>query len=224
GTEPVVGGRVAPPGDTADTQSLDIGLMDGVVVIDERAFGGGGRVVASDPAGTEGKRVEMDLVVANRGVTAVVDVEPEAVDVEVPFVGAPERQTRPFEGRLAIDPAPERSVVGPGRVEVDMTLDAIPLAVVEQSDLVVPHPDVATVGGRVEVIDVEAQERLVVGTVGRGVGQAGVVAGEPHPGRPTRRSGGGAAVAQAVVGVQVGRPGPLPAVGRLDVEAVGEAD
>ncbi|HEX2152750.1 MAG TPA: hypothetical protein VHL52_02110 [Acidimicrobiia bacterium] len=84
GTETVIGGRVASPGHARRRQLLDVRLMNRAVVVGERPDR---PVVASKPIRPESQGVEVDLVVDRRFVPAVVHVEPEAVDIEMPFVG-----------------------------------------------------------------------------------------------------------------------------------------
>ncbi len=215
--------RVAALRDACGGKPFDVSFEDAAVVVRERPVPHR-RVAAADALGTERQRIEVDLHGLLRLRTAVVDVEPEALDVEVVLRCAPPPEVGAGEGLDTVHPAHEHPVVDAGGVERHVALDAVPLAVVERRHVLRPGQDVTTIGWSVEVVGVEADHRLVVWPVLVVACLVAVVAAEQHAGAPARRLGRRHPVAQAVVGVEIRRPGELPAVGRSDEEALRELE
>src|SRR5690606_6255080 len=140
-TEPVVGGRVAPPGDPGGGELFDVAFEDVAVVVVEGAPGAG-VVVAADPLGPGGEGVEMDRVVLGRGVVAaVVDVEPQRLHLETALPRPTEHHVPGRVRDLAVDETLHHAIGTARRVHLHVRLDAVPAPVTEGGDVGVPGDD-----------------------------------------------------------------------------------
>src|SRR4051794_7526420 len=101
-------------------------------------------------------QVEVDILLGDGLLAAVVDVDPDLLDLERIDVTEPE--IGPLECRGAVDPAAQDAVVAARGVELAVHLDAIPAAVLQAGD---EDQVIAVLPPHVGVVAVEADGRVV---------------------------------------------------------------